>query len=369
MWRGAFSLEKKIFLQTAVAPYGIFKVSHGLRYTAQLRQRAAMLEIGTHVIENPVFLAPMAGVTDRPFREACTLQGAGYAASEMISSDTLLYATAKTRHRIVRANNDVPHAVQIAGSEPTAMAAAAVLNVQHGAQVIDINMGCPAKKVCNRLAGSALLETPDLVRDILRAVVAAVDVPVTLKIRTGPTPENRNGVAIAKLAQDEGIACLAVHGRTRSDKFRGSAEYDTIAAIVDAVSIPVIANGDIHSGDDARRVLESTGAAGVMIGRAAQGNPWVFREITACLNDEVIPARPSLTEVGEALIVHLKGCHQLYGDFRGVRIARKHIAWYCKGVRNAAVFREAVNKIDDPCEQLNYVEHFFARPECYEIAA
>ncbi len=328
-----------------------------------------MLEIGTHVIDNPVFLAPMAGVTDRPFREACTLQGAGYAASEMISSDTLLYATAKTRHRIVRADNDVPHAVQIAGSEPCAMADAAALNVAHGAQVIDINMGCPAKKVCNRQAGSALLESPDLVREILRAVVARVDVPVTLKIRTGPSPENRNGVAIARLAQSEGICCLAVHGRTRSDKFRGNAEYDTIAAIVDAVSIPVIANGDINSGDDARRVLDHTNAAGVMIGRGAQGNPWIFREITASLNGQPVPERPSLTEIGEALIAHLKGCHRLYGDFRGVRIARKHIAWYCKGVRNATVFREAVNRIECPQEQLNYVEHFFARPDYYEAAA
>ena len=328
-----------------------------------------MLLIGTHVIENPVFLAPMAGVTDRPFREACTQQGAGYAASEMISSDTLLHATAKTRHRIVRANNDVPHVVQIAGSEPSAMADAARLNVVHGAQVIDINMGCPAKKVCNRQAGSALLEYPELVRSILKAVVASVDVPVTLKIRTGPTPANRNGVAIARLAQSEGIRCLAVHGRTRSDRFSGVAEYETIAEIVDAVSIPVIANGDIRSGEDASLVLERTGAAGVMIGRAAQGNPWIFREITACLNGQAIPARPSSDEIGQTLITHLQGCHALYGDYRGVRIARKHIAWYCKGLRNAGAFRQSINQVEQPGEQLNRVEQYFAQPEYYEVAA
>ena len=316
-----------------------------------------------------MFLAPMAGVTDRPFREACTKQGAGYAASEMISSDTLLHATAKTRHRIIKADNDVPHVVQIAGSDPSDMADAARLNVAHGAQVIDINMGCPAKKVCNRQAGSALLEYPDLVRSILKAVVASVDVPVTLKIRTGPTPAHRNGVAIARIAQSEGISCIAVHGRTRSDRFQGVAEYETIAQIVDAISIPVIANGDIRSAEDARRVLECTGAAGVMIGRAAQGNPWIFREITAHLNGQAVPARPSTDEIGQTLITHLQGCHALYGDYRGVRIARKHIAWYCKGLRNANVFRQVINQVDHPEEQLDRVEQFFTRPENYEAAA
>lgn len=328
-----------------------------------------MLEIGTHVVENPVFLAPMAGVTDRPFRDACAREGVGYAASEMISSDTLLYATAKTRHRIVRADNHLPHAVQIAGADPVAMADAAALNVAQGAEIIDINMGCPAKKVCNRLAGSALLAYPDQVRAILRAVVARVDVPVTLKIRTGPTPETRNGVSIARLAEAEGIACLAVHGRTRSDRFKGQAEYDTIAAIVDAVSIPVIANGDITSADKARQVLEQTGAAGIMIGRAAQGNPWVFREVNAVLRGEPVPARPAIGEIGETLITYLLGCHELYGDYRGVRIARKHIAWYCKGLKHAAAFRDAVNKIEEPVDQLKLVEQFFNQPSEYVAAA
>ena len=328
-----------------------------------------MIEIGEHVVKTPVFLAPMAGVTDRPFRDLCAREGVGYAASEMISSDTLLYATAKTRHRIVRANNGLPHAVQIAGAEPAAMAEAARLNVQHGAQIIDINMGCPAKNVCNRMAGSALLADPAQVRAILQAVVASVDVPVTLKIRTGPTPESRNGVEIAKLAQREGIACLAVHGRTRSDRFKGNAEYDTIAAIVDAVDIPVIANGDIHTGEDALAVLSRTGAAGVMIGRAAQGNPWVFREVNAALNGQVIPSRPRNEEIGQALLSYLIGCHQLYGDYRGVRISRKHIAWFCKGLRHAASFRECVNKIEDPTDQLNMVEAFFTNPDAFQEAA
>jgi tRNA-dihydrouridine synthase B len=330
---------------------------------------AVMIEIGAHVVLNPVFLAPMAGISDRPFRDLCAREGAGYAASEMISSDTLLYATAKTRHRIVRANNALPHAVQIAGSEPDAMADAAALNVQHGAQVIDINMGCPAKKVCNRLAGSALLADPDHVRAILRAVVARVDVPVTLKIRTGPTPETRNGVLIAKIAQEEGIACLAVHGRTRSDRFKGHAEYDTIEAIVDAINIPVIANGDIHTGADAIAVLKHTGAAGVMIGRAAQGNPWVFREVSAVLQGLPEPARPSDAEIGQTLLTHLEGCHQLYGDYRGVRIARKHIAWYCKGLRHATTFREMINKVEDPLDQMKMVEAFFTKPDSFEVAA
>ncbi|MFK7855950.1 MAG: tRNA dihydrouridine synthase DusB [Granulosicoccus sp.] len=328
-----------------------------------------MIEIGAHVVTNPVFLAPMAGITDRVFRDLCAEQGAGYAASEMISSDTLLYATAKTRHRIVPANNNLPHAVQIAGADPEAMADAAALNVEHGAQIIDINMGCPAKKVCNRLAGSALLEHPDQVKAILRAVVKRVDVPVTLKIRTGPTPESRNGVEIARLAEQQGIACLAVHGRTRSDRFKGVAEYDTIAAIVDTVSIPVIANGDITTGNDALCVLAQTGAAGVMLGRAAQGNPWVFREVTAALQGKAVPSRPDTDEIGDTLVRHLLGCHELYGDYRGVRIARKHIAWYCKGLKHAAAFREAVNVAECPLQQIKLVESYFAQPAQFSAAA
>lgn len=328
-----------------------------------------MIELGQYKLKNPVFLAPMAGITDRPFRRLCAREGVGYAASEMISSDTLLHATAKTRHRIERADNDLPHAVQIAGAEPDAMAEAAAFNVSLGAEVIDINMGCPAKKVCNRAAGSALMEHPEQVRRILRAVVASVSVPVTLKIRTGPSPEHRNGVQIARIAFEEGITALAVHGRTRSDRFRGNAEYDTIAAIVDAVALPVIANGDITCAEQARDVLKRTGAAGVMIGRAAQGNPWVFREIVAGLEGRAVPSRPTVDEVGDTLLEHLRGCHVLYGEYRGVRIARKHIAWYCRGMRNATTFRESVNSAESPSTQLALVARFFEQSVCHRAAA
>lgn len=328
-----------------------------------------MIDIGPYSIVNPVFLAPMAGITDRPFRDLCARHGAGYAASEMISSDTLLHATAKTQHRIRRASNGLPHAVQIAGSEPDAMAEAAALNVREGAEIIDINMGCPAKKVCNRLAGSALLSDPDLVQAILQRVVERVDVPVTLKIRTGPSPDNRNAVEIAQIAQAAGVSCLAVHGRTRSDRFKGQAEYDTIADIVKAVTIPVIANGDICDGKSARQVLEKTGAAGVMIGRAAQGNPWVFREINAFLEGKAIPPRPDMSEIQSVLHEQLLGCHSLYGEYRGVRIARKHIAWYCKGLRHANVFRNAANTVQTATEQLLLVDKFFDSPETFAVAA
>ncbi|PID60070.1 MAG: tRNA dihydrouridine synthase DusB [Gammaproteobacteria bacterium] len=331
-----------------------------------------MVRIGSHVLPGRVFLAPMAGITDRVFRDICIEQGAAYAASEMISSDTLLHATAKTRHRVERGHNELPHAVQIAGSEPEQLAAAAAFNVANGADIIDINMGCPARKVCNRLAGSALLEDPALVERILRAVVARVDVPVTLKIRTGPDAERRNGVDIARIAEDAGIACLAVHGRTRADRFRGEAEYRTIADIVTAVSMPVIANGDIASAADARAVLEQTGAAGVMIGRAARGNPWVFAGIAAAVDGKVPDAaivEPSLDDIAATLIRHVRGCHALYGEYRGLRIARKHVAWYCSGFRNAAAFRQRINHVDDASVQLALIESFLAAPERFPEAA
>ena len=328
-----------------------------------------MIEIGEHRLRNNVFLAPMAGVTDRPFRRLCAKEGVAWAASEMISSDTLLHATAKTRHRIARADDSLVHAVQIAGSEPGALAEAAALNVACGAEAIDINMGCPAKKVCNRAAGSALLADPARVRRILAAVVAAVPVPVTLKIRTGPDREHRNGVEIARIAESEGVACLAVHGRTRADRFAGEAEYDTIAAIVDAVRIPVIANGDIDDGARARAVLERTGAAGVMIGRAAQGDPFVFRAVLASLRGEPAPAPPTPAEVHAALVEQVAGCHALYGEPRGVRIARKHVGWYCRGLRGAVRLREAANRAQGAVEQLALVDRFFERPDGFADAA
>jgi len=328
-----------------------------------------MLQIGSHSLQNNVFLAPMAGITDAPFRDLCAREGAAYAASEMISSDALLFATEKTKHRVERSDNGLPHAVQIAGSCPKALADVAELNVKNGAQVIDINMGCPAKKVCNKAAGSALLEHPALVKSILQSVVARVDVPVTLKIRTGPSPENRNGIDIAKIAEQEGVACLAVHGRTRVERFKGNAEYDTIAQIKRAVSIPVIANGDIVNAQDAKRVLDLTGADGVMIGRAAQGNPWVFRSITEQLAGRDAPAEPTMLEMYETVTTHLNGLYALYGEYTGVRVARKHIAWYCKGIRNATEFRSQAYTQETSFDQLAIIEQFFSCPDSFEAAA
>ena len=327
------------------------------------------IDIGAHTLRNNVFLAPMAGITDAPFRELCAREQVGYAASEMISSDSTLHATDKTKHRVMRCNNGLPHAVQIAGSSASYLADAAEYNVRLGADIIDINMGCPAKKVCNKAAGSALLENPKLVRSILREVVSRVSVPVTLKIRTGPNPSARNGHEIAKIAEQEGIACLAVHGRTRSDKFKGSAEYDTIRRIKQIVSIPVIANGDISCANDALRVLKYTNADGIMVGRAAQGNPWVFNEIVSVLAGNAIPERPSNVQIRDTLLTQMNGIYELYGEYRGVRIARKHIAWYCKGLRNANVFRQRINHVESAKEQTLIIQQFFEKPERFTNAA
>ena len=328
-----------------------------------------MLQIGPHKLVNNVFLAPMAGITDAPFRALCAREGAAFAASEMISSDALLFASKKTSHRIKPVDNGLPHAVQIAGADPAALADVAELNVNNGAEVIDINMGCPAKKVCNRAAGSALLEHPELVADILKSVVRRIDVPVTLKIRTGPNRSERNGVEIAKLAEAEGVAAIAVHGRTRADRFKGEAEYETIAKIKQAVSIPVIANGDIKCAEDATRVLALTGADGVMIGRAAQGNPWLFKSITEQLAGRPAPPEPTTEQIYETLIVHLKGLYSLYGEYTGIRIARKHIAWYCKGIRNAAEFRSVAYTMESAHDQLAIIEEFFTSPSNFATAA
>lgn len=328
-----------------------------------------MLQIGEYSLTNNVFLAPMAGITDGPFRRLCAQQGAAYAASEMISSDALLFASDKTRHRIERVDNGLPHAVQIAGSDPDAMADVAELNVKFGAEVIDINMGCPAKKVCNRAAGSALLEHPKVVEKILSTVVNRVNVPVTLKIRTGPSPAWRNGVDIARIAERCGVSALAVHGRTRSDRFKGQAEYDTIAEIKQAVRMPLIANGDIRTPEDALQVLQYTGADGVMIGRAAQGNPWIFNSVTQRLAGQAEPTPPSLSDVHATLTEHLRGLYNLYGDFTGVRVARKHIAWYCKGLRNATLFREQAYQAQTPSEQLAIIDTFFTHPDQFSEVA
>lgn len=317
------------------------------------------LKIGPYSLPNRLFLAPMAGVTDRPFRQLCRRLGAGMAVSEMITANKALWASKKS---LLRANHDgepEPRSVQIAGADPQMMAEAARHNVDQGAHIIDINMGCPAKKVCNVMAGSALLQNEKLVADIVESVVNAVDVPVTLKIRTGWDRDNRNGINIARIAENAGIQALAVHGRTRADAYKGEAEYDTIAAIKSAIDIPVIANGDITSPQKALHVLEHTGADGLMIGRGAQGNPWIFRQILHFLDKGELLPEPEVTEIKQVLIEHLENLYDFYGDFTGVRMARKHIAWYSKGLRNGNSFRQEMNQLEQPQQQLRFTRDFF----------
>ncbi len=319
------------------------------------------MRIGPYSLRNNLFLAPMAGVTDRPFRVLCRRLGVGMAVSEMVASNSLLYGSAKTRRRADHAGEDEPRSVQIVGSDPSMMAEAARINVAHGAQIVDINMGCPAKKICNVAAGSALLQNEKLVADILNAVVKSVNVPVTLKIRTGWNRENKNGVAIARLAEDCGIQLLSVHGRTRADLYTGEAEYDTIRAIKAAVTIPVIANGDITSPEKAKYVLAHTGADGVMVGRAAQGNPWIFREIAHYLATGAKLSAPSVIEVRDTLLEHLENLYAFYGEHTGVRVARKHISWYSKGLVGGAAFRHGVNRVETVAEQRALTRDFFDR--------
>ncbi|AKH21323.1 tRNA dihydrouridine synthase DusB [Sedimenticola thiotaurini] len=317
------------------------------------------MRIGPYQLDNNLLVAPMAGVTDRPFRQLCRRLGAGMAVSEMISSNAALRGSRKTVRRLDFAGEPGPIAVQILGADPVAMAEAARVNVAHGAQIIDINMGCPAKKVCKVAAGSALLMDPPLVGRILDAVVRAVEVPVTLKIRTGWDPQHRNGVEIARIAEGSGVQALAVHGRTRACGFSGQAEYDTIRSIKQAVSIPVIANGDIDSPEKAKKVLEQTGADAIMIGRAAQGRPWIFREITHYLENGVTLAPPEPGWIRDILLQHLENLYQFYGEFQGVRIARKHIAWYSKTQPGGALFRQRVNTTDSTEKQQALVMEFF----------
>jgi tRNA-dihydrouridine synthase B len=303
----------------------------------------------------------MAGVTDRPFRQLCRTQGAGLAVSEMVSSNALLWGSRKTRRRIDHAGEVAPVAVQIAGADPVQMAAAARFNVEQGAQIIDINMGCPAKKVCNVMAGSALLRDESLVGRILEAVVNAVDVPVTLKIRTGWDPENRNGLAVAAIAEQAGIQALTVHGRTRACAFRGSAEHDTTRAIKAAVNIPVIANGDIDSAETAQVVLQYTSADAVMIGRAAQGRPWLFRDIVHYLETGRHLPDPEPQEICRILTGHLDNLYHFYGEYTGVRVARKHIAWYSRGQRDGNAFRQQIYQLESSTAQLQCVREYFVR--------
>ena len=303
----------------------------------------------------------MAGVTDLPFRQLCKQLGAGMAVSEMVSSNSLLWGSKKTRRRAQHAGEIEPKSVQIMGTEPEMMAEAARYNAEQGAQIIDINMGCPAKKVCNVLAGSALLRDEALVGRILEAVVKAVDVPVTLKIRTGWDQENRNAVQIGGIAESAGIQALAIHGRTRADQYKGEAEYNTIAEVKQRIGIPVIANGDISSPEKAKYVLDYTGADAVMIGRAAQGRPWIFREIDHYLQTGKKLPEPDITEIRDILIGHLHNLYSFYGEFTGVRVARKHISWYSKGQTHGAAFRQAVNRVDSVAAQLDMTYAFFEK--------
>jgi len=317
------------------------------------------MRIGSYLIDPPVVLAPMAGVTDKPFRQLCKQLGAGLAVSEMTTADPRLWTTRKSLHRMDHVGEPDPVSVQIAGFDPAMLAEAARYNVDHGAQIVDINMGCPAKKVCNVYSGSALLQDEPLVARILDAVVKAVDVPVTLKIRTGWNRENRNGVAIAKIAEAAGIAALAVHGRTRADLYEGDAEYETIAAIKQAIAIPVFANGDIDTPMKAREVLDATGCDAVMIGRAAQGRPWIFREISHFLATGETVAAPSPREVRDILIGHLEDLYAFYGELQGVRIARKHLGWYAKDRAENAAFRAVVNRAESASEQMRLTRDYF----------
>jgi tRNA-dihydrouridine synthase B len=317
------------------------------------------VNIGPHSLRNNVFVAPMAGVTDRPFRQLCKQLGAGYAVSEMAASDPRLWASEKTSRRTNHDGEMEPKAVQIAGADPAVLAACAKFNVDRGAQIIDINMGCPVKKVCNSWCGSALLQNENLVAQILEAVVAAVDVPVTLKFRTGWDRQNRNALTIAKMAEASGIAMLTLHGRTRIDGYGGEAEYETIAAVKAAVAIPVVANGDITTPEKAKAVLAATGADAVMIGRAAQGRPWIFREITHFLHTGEYLPPPQVAEVRALMNEHLQAHYAFYGEFMGLRTARKHIGWYVRDLAGGEAFRQRMNRLESCGEQLTAVDAFF----------
>ncbi len=317
------------------------------------------MQIGPYTLPNPIALAPMAGVTDRPFRQLCRELGAGYVVTEMVTSNPQLRHTRKSTWRSNFDGEPTPLAVQIVGSEPGKLAEAANYNVELGAQIIDINMGCPAKKVCGKLGGSALLSDIPLVGKILKAVVEAVDVPVTLKIRTGPDRANRNGSEVAKIAEQCGIAALAVHGRTRADRFKGEAEYKTIRSICDSISIPVFANGDVTTPSLARDVLDYTGADGLMVGRGAQGNPWIFREFGHFLStgEELAPPEPA--EVHAVMRDHLQRLHAFYGETHGVRVARKHIGWYLKGRPNSKPVLYDLMRVQTAEAQFRLLEKHF----------
>lgn len=317
------------------------------------------MKIGNFQLSAPLALAPMAGVTDLPFRRLCRQLGAGMAASEMVTSDIRLWNTQKTRHRLDHRGESEPRIVQIAGYDPVMMADAARMNVDLGAQVIDINFGCPAKKVCNRAAGSALLRDEALVARILAAVVAAAAAPVTLKMRTGWDRDSRNAVAIARIAESEGVAGLAVHGRTRADFFQGAAEYETVAAVKAAVRLPVFVNGDIDCVAKALKALELSGADGVMVGRAAQGRPWIFRELRAGLAGSFAPP-PVAEEVRAIMLSHLEALYSFYGEAKGVRVARKHLGWYCRLHEEAGQLPAGLLTTESASEQMTFASEFLS---------
>ena len=320
--------------------------------------------LGPFQLSNQLFVAPMAGVTDRPFRQLCKRLGAGYAVSEMIASNAMLWNSEKTLRRANHDGETNPISVQIAGADPSMMVQAALLNIDRGAQIIDINMGCPAKKVCNVASGSALLQNEPLVAKILEEIVKSVQlnhpkVPVTLKIRTGWDRAHKNALRIAKIAEDSGIAMLTIHGRTKADLYHGEAEYETIAEVKAIVKIPIVANGDINSPEKAKLVLEKTNADAIMIGRAAQGKPWIFREIDHFLKTGNYLPAPDISEISNIMHDHLLEHYSFYGDYIGLRSARKHIAWYCKGLRNSHQFRARMNTIESCEEQLKAVQDYF----------
>ncbi len=317
------------------------------------------MRLGSYTLDNNLLLAPMAGVTDKPFRQLCRMYGAGLAVSEMVASDPALWKTKKSQLRLNHYEEESPRAVQIVGADPQAMTNAARYNADLGAQIIDINMGCPAKKVCNVFSGSALMQDEMLVTKILESVVDGVDIPVTLKIRTGWNKENKNAVRIAQIAENSGIQMLTVHGRTRACGFKGDAEYQTIKQVKDHVSIPVIANGDITTPEKAADVLHATGANGIMLGRVALGNPWIFNEINHFLKTGAHLSRPTIDKIQQVVLQHLNGLYELYGEYIGVRVARKHVGWYCKYLENGDVLRSRVNKTESVEKQLIVVEDYF----------
>jgi tRNA-dihydrouridine synthase B len=317
------------------------------------------MRLGPYTLDNNLLLAPMAGVTDKPFRQLCRMHGAGLTVSEMVASDPALWNTKKSQLRLNHYEEESPRAVQIVGADPQAMANAARHNADLGAQIIDINMGCPAKKVCNVFSGSALMQNEMLVTKILESVVDAVAIPVTLKIRTGWNKENKNAVKIARIAEDSGIQMLTVHGRTRACGFKGDAEYQTIKQVKDQVSIPVIANGDITTPGKATDVLDATGADGIMLGRAALGNPWIFNEITHFQKTGVHLLRPTNDEIQQVILQHLTGLYELYGEHTGVRVARKHVGWYSRHLESGEILRSRVNKTESVERQLLVINNYF----------